>query len=114
MYQYKFILDRVVDGDTVDGFVDLGFDVRIKTRVRLEGVDTPEIRTKNQAEKKRGLISKQFVEDFFKTDAQIIVHTNLDDKYGRVLGSFYNKEGQSLNQELLAEGLAKPYHNPNG
>ena len=63
MYEYNCEIKRVVDGDTVDVIIDLGFDIFYKSRVRLYGIDTPESRTRNKDEKVRGLMSKQYLID---------------------------------------------------
>ena len=92
MYQYNCRIDRVVDGDTVDVDIDLGFDVWLKKqRIRLYGVDTPESRTRDLEEKKHGLMAKKFVEEYLPKDSKQILQTKMDDargKFGRILGEF--------------------------
>ena len=139
MYEYKFNPHRVIDGDTVDGSIDLGFGVFLTQRVRLLGIDAPEtclqksIKNKEEriAEKARGLKAKQRLKEIIKEGAKqpegLFIHTFLDKKgkYGRVLGDIkyiyardlYNfKEGskpwvgwKSLSQQLLIEGLVDIY-----
>ena len=76
MYEYACTVDRVVDGDTVDVVLDLGFDVRFFSRVRLYGIDTPESRTRDKDEKARGLISKKFLQDSL-ADQDVVIKTKL-------------------------------------
>jgi len=109
MFTYNAELVKVVDGDTVDLKVDLGFDVFIEIRVRLYGVDTPETRTKDLAEKEKGLKAKQFVvESFEKNGNRCVINTIKDSKgkYGRYLGVIVFGE-KVLNEMLKEEGLLK-------
>jgi len=114
LYQYrvKEIL-KVVDGDTVDVIIDLGFDVFLEKRVRMAGVNAPESRTRDLEEKAKGLKTKAWLIEKFNTDEQIIIETSLDNQYGkfgRVLGTFYIGDALlSVNLEMLTEGLARPY-----
>ena len=75
MYTYKAKLDRVVDGDTVDANIDLGFDISIHKRIRLAGIDTPETRTKDKEEKTKGLASKSRLIELLK-DGSFILESN--------------------------------------
>ena len=90
MYEYNCEIKRVVDGDTVDVIIDLGFDIFYKSRVRLYGIDTPESRTRNKDEKVRGLMSKQYLIDELEK-GQVVIKTHKDKKgkFGRVLGEMY-------------------------
>ena len=114
LYQYKVkeIL-KVVDGDTVDVIIDLGFDVFLEKRVRMAGVNAPESRTRDLEEKAKGLKTKAWLIEKFNTDKQITIETSLDNQYGkfgRVLGTFYIGDALlSVNLEMLTEGLARPY-----
>ena len=113
MYEYKARLLRVVDGDTVDAMVDLGFNVWIKQRIRLYGVDTWECRTRDKEEKKKGLAAKEFTKKMLgeaKLGRFKIVSHGVG-KYGRVLGDLY-VEGQlnSLNDLLKVHGHAYTYY----
>ena len=113
MYEYKARLLRVVDGDTVDAMVDLGFNVWIKQRIRLYGVDTWECRTRDKEEKKKGLAAKEFKKKMLgeaKLGRFKIVSHGVG-KYGRVLGELY-VEGQlnSLNDLLKVHGHAYTYY----
>ena len=91
MYEYSCRVVRVVDGDTVDVDIDLGFDLWLKKqRIRLYGVDTPESRTRDLVEKKHGLAAKKFVQSYLPVGTNQILRTKLDDrgKFGRILGEF--------------------------
>ena len=110
---YGAKVEKVVDGDTVDLSIDLGFDIHHKIRVRLYGVDTPESRTVNKAEKEAGLKAKEFVKTWTNTHAFVVIETIKDksEKYGRVLANVYSDELKSscLNTELVSKGFAKGY-----
>lgn len=110
MYQYKIKeLVKIVDGDTVDVVIDLGFDITRKERVRLNGIDTPETLTKDAVEKKYGLEAKEYVEKWFSKQKEIVIRTYKDDKYGRTLGDFYGNEEKTLNTLLVEQGFAWVY-----
>lgn len=112
MYEYRAKLLRVIDGDTIDCVIDLGFNVRIKERVRLKGIDTPEIRTRDLEEKKLGLAAKERVHEAFKYSDDFTIITEIDKKgkYGRILGTIMLPDRKvSLNQMLLDEGYAEVY-----
>ena len=100
---------RVVDGDTLDLDLDLGFSITLRQRVRLIGIDAPEVRTRDAAEKARGLQAQQFVVEWLQRPGLVWVRTTKDDKYGRMLAEPYRKGEPSLCEELLAWGLAVPY-----
>ena len=112
MYSYavKNIL-KVVDGDTVDIEIDLGFSLTKKERVRLAGIDTPESRTRNLIEKEYGLEAKAYLEDLLENSQNLIVKTEKDGKYGRMLGWFFENEFSiySINQKMIDEGYAWEY-----
>ena len=90
MYEYSATIRRVVDGDTVDVTLDLGFDILYNSRIRLHGIDTPESRTRDLEEKKYGLAAKAFVEDYLPVGSIRTLTTVKDKagKYGRILGKF--------------------------
>lgn len=104
---------KVVDGDTIDVDIDLGFDVSLAKRVRLSGVDTPESRTKDAYEKNLGLESKDWLKNRLQFAKDIIIKTELPnstEKYGRILGWLYiNDEPISLNEQMIQEGYAWTY-----
>ena len=111
MYEYKVNeVTKVVDGDTVDLQIDLGFDITKKERVRIGGIDAPESRTRNLEEKKLGLEAKAFVQEQLETAESIIIRTQKTDKYGRILGWLYlNGETVSLNDQMVEAGYAWIY-----
>lgn len=118
MYNYGATLDRVVDGDTVDLNIDLGFDVwKNGTRVRLHHIDTPEKRTRDLLEKHFGFISSDFVLDKLINATRIVVTTTIDgptDKYGRVLGIIWvDDELESINDQLIRKRYAVKYEGQN-
>ena len=108
MYTYKAKLDRVVDGDTVDVNIDLGFDISVHKRVRLAGIDTPESRTRDLAEKKLGLAAKSRLQELCIGD--IKVKSLGKGKYGRILGIPYTEDGRDICQVLIKEGHAVEYN----
>ncbi len=107
MYTYKAKLDRVVDGDTVDANIDLGFDISIHKRIRLAGIDTPETRTRDKEEKARGLASKSRLIELLK-DGAFVLESNEVGKYGRVLGTLHI-DNININDTLVEEGFAVEY-----
>lgn len=140
MYQYSFTFTRVIDGDTVDGIIDLGFGISLKERIRLAGIDAPETRLQKSIkdkderarEKQRGLDAKKRLQALLvhgsKQPEGLLIETFLDKKgkYGRILGDikyiyakdlYNNKEGskpwvgyKSVSQQLLEESLVKAYN----
>jgi len=112
IYRIKQIT-KVVDGDTVDADIDLGFDISLTKRIRLAGVDTPESRTSDANEKKYGLESKEWLKHSLQDAKNILIKTELPDsteKYGRIIGHlFVNDQESSLNDQMIVEGYAWPY-----
>jgi len=112
MYTY-FVksIDRIVDGDTIDISIDLGFDLTKKERVRLAGIDTPEKRTKNLKEKEMGYQATEFLEMHLMEASKLTVRTEKDGKFGRMLGWLYksDKDTMSINQIMIDKGYAWPY-----
>jgi micrococcal nuclease len=113
MYEYRFELDRVIDGDTIDVNLDLGFDVILKKqRIRLYGLNTPESRTRDLEEKQYGLAAKARLKDLLEKGETLSLRTAIDKKargkYGRILGTIF-ADGVDLNQTLLDEGHAIEY-----
>jgi micrococcal nuclease len=104
---------KIVDGDTIDVVIDLGFDISFTTRVRLAGIDAPESRTRDLAEKALGLESKKYLADRLKSAKNIVVKTekiNSTEKFGRVLGWLYvDGLDQSINLEMVDKGYAWKY-----
>jgi len=112
MYKYKAKLKRVVDGDTCDAYIDLGFDVSVTKRIRFMGVDTWESRTRDLDEKKKGLEAKEYTKEMLsKNDKEFTIQSHGVGKYGRVLGEiFIEGEDKSLNELLKDNGHAYAYH----
>jgi micrococcal nuclease len=114
MYEYrvKQVL-RVVDGDTIDVDIDLGFDISFTSRVRLAGIDTPESRTTDKKEKVLGLEVKQRLKDLLSKSSSLVIKTEKPDsteKYGRILGWLYiDGAEKSINEGLIADGYAWDY-----
>ena len=113
MYEYKVKITRVIDGDTVDAEVDLGFDTFIKDRIRLMGLDTPESRTRNKKEKALGLAAKAYLKELLRENkGDVILRTSKEGKgkFGRILGTLLIYDGKtSVNQMLIDEGHARNY-----
>jgi micrococcal nuclease len=116
MYEYKAKVINVVDGDTIDVVIDLGFDIKYSTRVRLYGINTPETRSRNKKEKDAGLKAKcRLTELLLNSEPGVIIRTIKDDsveKYGRLLANIF-LNGVNVNELLLQEGLAVPYFGKN-
>jgi micrococcal nuclease len=114
MYEY-FVknVTSVVDGDTIDVVIDLGFDIMFASRVRLAGIDTPESRTTDKAEKILGLESKEYLKKQLKDAKSVVIKTekmNSSEKYGRILGWIYvNGDTVSLNDKMINDGYAWGY-----
>ena len=108
-YRVKSIV-KIIDGDTFDCIMDLGFDVLLEARVRMYGIDTPESRTRDLEEKKFGLLAKEWLIAHLNDD--IIISTQLDNekgKFGRVLGTVW-AEGTNINEKMIEEHMAVRYH----
>jgi micrococcal nuclease len=112
IYRIKQIT-KVVDGDTIDADIDLGFDISLTKRIRLAGVDTPESRTSDANEKKYGIQSKEWLKHKIESAENILIKTELPDsteKYGRIIGHlFVNDQEASLNDQMVVEGYAWTY-----
>jgi micrococcal nuclease len=114
MYEYYVRkVENVVDGDTIDVLIDLGFDILFASRVRLAGIDTPESRTRDLAEKALGLESKEYLKKILKDAKSVIIKTekmNSTEKFGRVLGWLYiNGDTVSVNDTMINDGYAWEY-----
>ena len=117
-YNFRVIeINKVLDGDTIDVTIDLGFDLYKKERVRIAGVDTPEKRTRNLEEKELGIDATNWLKDKLEVavagDDDLIIRTELDGgvgKYGRLLGWLYIGDSNlSLNEQMITEGYAWSY-----
>ena len=106
MYEYKVKeVVKVVDGDTIDVVIDLGFDLSKKERVRLAGIDTPESRTRDLDEKKLGLEAKEYLSTNLSNANDLMISTKKDGKYGRMLGTIYIYDDiVSMNRQMIDKG----------
>lgn len=114
MYEYRVKkLIAVIDGDTIDVDIDLGFDISLMKRVRMAGIDTPESRTSDKFEKTLGLEAKEYLKKNIKDATSIIIKTELPDsseKYGRILGWVYiDGQTKSINEKMIEDGYAWGY-----
>jgi len=117
LYKYNAKLIRVIDGDTVDAMIDLGFDTWVKKRIRFAGLDAPETRTRNKEEKKKGLLAKARVVSVLAANKdEFLLISHGVGKYGRCLGELRvaknyirseKYQGKIINEMLIKEGLAK-------
>ena len=111
MYEYGCTVTRVVDGDTVDVILDLGFSILHKCRVRLYGIDTPESRTRDKDEKARGKLASKYLSDAIHNGTKVVLRSKLKDskgKYGRVLGEII-VDSININQSMIINHLAVAY-----
>ena len=111
MHQYTIKkINRVIDGDTIDVDIDLGFWVTVSFKVRLKGIDAAETKTKDLAEKTEGLAAKEWLKKELAREGEWIIETEKQDKYGRILGTLYLVgDPVTLNERMLNDGIAKPY-----
>jgi len=114
MYKYYVKkVENIVDGDTIDVLIDLGFDILFASRVRLAGIDTPESRTKDLKEKALGLESKEYLKKILKDAKSVVIKTekiNSSEKYGRILGWIYvDDDTVSVNDHMINDGYAWGY-----
>jgi micrococcal nuclease len=104
---------KVVDGDTIDVDIDLGFDISFSSRVRLAGIDTPESRTTDKAEKALGLEAKAYLKNAIDSSKTVVIKTEKIDsseKYGRILGwVFLDGSNKSINEQMIIDGHAWGY-----
>ena len=109
MYNYKAKVLRVYDGDSITVLIQLGFNIILKQNIRILGIDTPEIRTKNKKEKAFGLKVRDFLEEWIQ-DKEVIIITEKPDKFGgRYLAHVETIDGTNVAWVLKSKGYAKPY-----
>ena len=114
MYEYNCKVLRVLDGDTLDVDIDLGFSITLrKQRIRMYGIDTPESRTRDKEEKVRGLLSKDFLKGFCPVDGTIVLISHGKGKFGRILGEIFTDDGLCINDHMIHEGYAVRYQGGN-
>ena len=111
-FEYNCTVERIIDGDTVDVLIDLGFSLTIKQRIRLMGIDTPEVRTRDLKEKYFGVMAKERLKELLSGNI-VVVTKKEKGKYGRILGTFYNELNENINQMLVDERLAVGYFGQN-
>lgn len=113
MYQYKIkTIQKIVDGDTVDIDIDLGFGITVSQRIRLKGLNAAETKTLDLTEKSKGLAAKEWLKKELSREGEWIIETFKDkeDKYGRILGVLYRANDPiTINQKMLNEGMASQY-----
>ena len=111
MFEYNATVTRVVDGDTIDAIVDLGFNTFKKVRIRMHGINAPESRTRDLEEKKKGLAAKaRLIEMLKENEDEFILISHGVGKFGRCLGEiFLNKKENSINKQLIWEGHGTEY-----
>lgn len=114
MYTYRVkSINRIVDGDTIDVTIDLGFSININQRIRVAGIDSPEKRTRDAAEKVLGVDATEWMTKHLEDASDLIIKTAVEGslgKYGRVLGWLYTDDSEvSLNEKMIAEGFAWKY-----
>jgi len=111
LYNYRVkAITKIVDGDTFDCIIDLGFEVLLESRIRMAGIDAPESRTRDLEEKKFGLYAKEWLTNNLTSD-NIIIQTEYNDekgKFGRILGSVF-VDGININETMIAENIAVKY-----
>lgn len=111
-YIYKIRVTRVVDGDTIDADIDLGFNMTLSKRIRLHGINTPETRTRDKQEKKRGLAAKERLQQIIDAQQGVLFLKSMDQgKFGRCIGVLFEQDfdDQSINDMLVEEGHAVEY-----
>ena len=110
MYEYHVKkICRIIDGDTIDVDIDLGFSLTKKERIRLAGIDTPETRTKDYEEKKLGVDAKEYLAMRLDACDNLVVKTEKDGKYGRMLGWLFDDDNRSINRDMVDLGYAWSY-----
>jgi len=111
MYQYKVKkINKIIDGDTIDLDIDLGFGVTLSHRIRLKDINAAETRTLNIEEKVKGLAAKVWLQEQLAREGEWIIETTKEDKYGRILGTLYLiGDPITVNERMLNEGIAEPY-----
>jgi len=113
MWEYQIRVLRVIDGDTIDASVDLGFFTHHHIRVRLYGIDTPETRTRDAEEKKRGFAAKAMLVKMLNDADRVILKSHGIGKFGRCLGELFSEKGgerMNICEALIAQGFAKEYN----
>ena len=117
MYEYLAMVNNVVDGDTIDVTIDLGFGISQKQRVRLFGMNTPELHSQNKLERQNAICAKTFLEEQVGGQVVRLKSAKPKDKYGRYLAEVWLTDGlqaKSVNEHMIQVGLAKPWDGQGG
>ena len=112
MFKYNCTFERIIDGDTIDAFIDLGFHVILRKRIRFYGINTPETRTRDKEEKKRGLAAKERLKQLLSgNDNKFVLQSHGVGKVGRCLGELFLREDdeKSIQKILIEEGHGVEY-----
>ena len=112
MWEYQIRVLRIIDGDTIDAAVDLGFFTHRNIRVRLYGIDTPEVRTRDAEEKKRGFAAKAMLTKLLNDADKVIMKSHGIGKFGRCLGEIFVEKGEqtiNISETLIAQGFGEKY-----
>jgi micrococcal nuclease len=110
MYEYKIKeIIKIIDGDTLDLIIDVGFNILTRQKIRLDGIDTPEINSTDQSIRKVAMEAKLFVENWLKDQKNLNIQTIKDDKYGRIVGKIFGNDKICLNNILIEQGYAWIY-----
>lgn len=110
MYEYKIKeIIKVIDGDTLDIIIDVGFNILTRQKIRLDGIDTPELNSTDQLTRKMATEAKIFVENWIKNQKNLNIQTIKDDKYGRIVGRIFGDSKNCLNILLTEQGYAWIY-----
>ena len=107
LYTFRGTLDRVIDGDTIDCHIDVGFGLKTHQRLRFHGINTPELRSRDEDERSRAVLARDFVERWLE-GKNLYIQTYKSDVFGRYLARIY-AEGECLNDVLVEHGLARPF-----
>ena len=110
LWRYKIKVTRVLDGDTVDARVDLGFKVHFNVRIRFNGINTPETRTRDREEKQKGLAAKARCKQLLNDAEFVVLESHGVGKFGRCLGTIWINGETNLTQQLIDEGHGVPYY----
>lgn len=108
-YIRKIKVLKVIDGDTIEGIVDLGYYVTTKQRIRLSRIDTPELNDPNPDVRVKAIMAKSYAETWLSREPEYFIRSEKSDSFGRWLGEISDSQGISLNQQLLDNGLAEVF-----
>lgn len=112
-FEYNCSITKIIDGDTIDVILDLGFNTKLDKRIRVHGIDTPELRSRLPAERIHARMARSRVQQLLPLHTKHIIRTYKPDKYGRTLGTIYDDEDNDIADILVQERLAVKYHGQN-